>query len=216
MEERTCIKCGKTFPLTSEYFHYRNKAKGKFHWTCKACRSQNEMRLYYKMKENRPEAYEHRQEVLRKYQEDHKEEIREMSRGKRGRSIEQYRDREAAYARDKRANDPVYLWVSKARKRIRSAVGYDCKYSSDSIKELTGLGKTELRDYLLNTFRDIYGYEWDGVEATHIDHSVPLCTEKTIDGKKKLFDYRNLRLIKAADNVAKCRSLDYQIGGATC
>lgn len=218
MEERTCIKCGKTFPLTSEYFHYKRKDKGEFHVTCKTCRSQNEMRLYYKMKEERPEAYEHRQEALRKYQDDHRDEIRESNKGKRNRSIDRYREREAAYVKDKRANDPVYLWVDKARKRIRSVVAtaYDVKYSSDGIKELTGLDREDLRDYLLQTFLDTYGYQWDGIEPTHIDHIIPLCTEKTLEGKQKLFDYRNLRLVKARDNMLKCRSLDYKIGGASC
>lgn len=147
MKERTCIKCGKSFPLTSEYFHYKHKDIGEFHVVCKACRSKNEMRLYYKMKEERPEAYEHRQDVLRKYQEDHREEIRAMSKGKRDRSIDRYRKREAAYVKGKRANDPIFLWVDHARK-----------------------------------------------------------------GKQKLFDYHNLRLVKARDNMLKCRSLDYQIG----
>lgn len=214
MEERTCIKCGKSFPLTSEYFHYKHKDIGEFHVVCKACRSKNEMRLYYKMKEERPEAYEHRQDVLRKYQEDHREEIRAMSKGKRDRSIDRYRKREAAYVKGKRANDPIFLWVDHARKRIRSAVStsYDPKYSSDGINEITGLGKDDLRIYLLQTFKETYGYDWDGVEPTHIDHIVPLCTEKTLEGRQKLFDYHNLRLVKARDNMLKCRSLDYQIG----
>jgi hypothetical protein len=34
---RTCWSCNEEFPLTNEYFSYRNKKLGYFHGICKPC-----------------------------------------------------------------------------------------------------------------------------------------------------------------------------------
>ena len=76
---------------------------------------------------------------------------------------------------------------------------------------LTGLSSTELTEYLLKTFKDNYGYEWDGVESVHIDHIVPLATAKTSQDIERLCHYSNLQLLKAKDNLKKNSKLDYNI-----
>ena len=63
--------------------------------------------------------------------------------------------------------------------------------------------------YLLKTFKDRYGYEWDGKESVHIDHIMPLATAKTEEEVIKLCYYTNLQLLKAEDNWRKSDRLDF-------
>ena len=37
MGKKKCLRCGKTFPLTNEFFWYRNKEKKIFRENCKKC-----------------------------------------------------------------------------------------------------------------------------------------------------------------------------------
>lgn len=63
--------------------------------------------------------------------------------------------------------------------------------------------------YLLKTFKDRYGYEWDGKEKISIDHIMPLATAKTEEEVIKLCYYTNLQLLKAEDNWRKSDRLDF-------
>lgn len=92
--------------------------------------------------------------------------------------------------------------ITKATKRNQTS-------KSDNGKTTTSVK----HKILFGTFKQTYGYEWDGVEPTHVDHIIPLCSESTLEGKKKLFEYHNLRLIKEEDNRQKGTSIDYCIGG---
>ena len=66
-------------------------------------------------------------------------------------------------------------------------------------------------DYLLKTYKDNYGYEWDGTESVHIDHIKPLSQAKTEEEVLKLCKYTNLQLLKAQDNLKKQDKEDYVI-----
>ena len=68
-------------------------------------------------------------------------------------------------------------------------------------EELTKCSLDYLVKYLLQTFKDNYGYEWDGKEQVHIDHIIPLATANTEQDIVKLCHYTNLQLLKAKDNL---------------
>ena len=74
-----------------------------------------------------------------------------------------------------------------------------------------GLSENELADYLLKTYSDIYGVEWDGEEPVHIDHIYPLCFFKGTPNEAVAWHYKNLQLIKAKDNFSKGWKLDYKV-----
>ena len=107
--------------------------------------------------------------------------------------------------------DPVQAFKRRLRSNLRDAFyrkGF--KKNSGSI-ELTGLPKDDLIAYLLQTYFDNYGMEWDGVEDIHIDHIIPLATAKTEEDVMRLCHYTNLQLLKAEDNYRKGAKQDYQI-----
>ena len=209
METRICKVCGAEHPLTIEYWAKNTDSKDGFRQPCRAC-----------YREKRRRYYEANKEKLvaksRNYYQENKSVLLETSTEYR----RHHKDR-AKYYRNRRRRerldtDPVFYWTHRARCAVRRAVNANSgkNYTaSPFLEELTGLSLLHLHNYLLQTYEDIYGYPWDGVEKAEVDHIVPLCTEKTIDGRQKLFHYTNLRLIKEADNKAKRASLDYKIGG---
>lgn len=80
----------------------------------------------------------------------------------------------------------------------------------EDFESIVGMSAEDFKDYLLETWKEIYGYEWDMAELAHIDHIIPLVTAKSYEDTVKLNHYTNLRLIRAEDNLAKGTKLDYQ------
>ena len=70
-------------------------------------------------------------------------------------------------------------------------------------EKILGINVTVFVGYLLKTFKNNYGYEWDCKEPVHIDHIIPLATAKTEKDVIKLCNYTNLQLLKAEDNLKK-------------
>lgn len=202
-------------PHTHEYFNWQNKGEGKLRTICRECYNDQKKKRWAYKKENDPQWYEGELEKHRDYYQSHKKESNEQSRLWKS---DHKRETQDSFNRRRaeRMHDPVFAFCAKARRAVRYVVmnkGERNNRSSKFIPALTGLQTPELRDYLLGTFKQTYGYEWDGVEPTHIDHIIPLCSESTLEGKKKLFEYHNLRLIKEEDNRQKGTSIDYCIGG---
>ena len=119
----------------------------------------------------------------------------------------------ARRARERSKEDELWAYQNKLRRALRHCVMSKGKNTvrNSCLTPIVGVPVRDLHYYLLDTFKQIYGYEWDGVEPTHVDHIVPLSTENTREGKERLFHYTNLRLIKETDNRAKGRKLDYEI-----
>lgn len=197
VETRVCKSCGQAFPLTSEYFKPNSGCNGYRH-ICRKCLLAWE-KVYREERKAANDGREDRcREAKKRWKKNHPEQtIAQIVRRTRERQYE----------------DPVYKWTLEARRAARSALNAhkSVHFSDDRVRSITGLSKSELRDHLLASFHDIYGYDWDYVEPTHIDHIVPLCTATSLEETQKLFHYTNLRLVKEADNRAKGTSIDYQI-----
>ena len=213
METKVCKKCGEELPNTQEYF--RKISKGYLSGTCKNCYNANRRERAAERKANEPEWYERELQKHRDYYAENKERLKPTMRAYNKAHPEMRQESFNRRRRVRMKEDPVFAWSCKARRAIRYVAMNKGKYdnrSSQFIQDLTGMTTLQLHYYLLDTFKETYGYEWDGVEKTHIDHIIPLCTESTIEGKQKLYHYSNLRLIKECDNRAKGMSTDYQIG----
>ena len=78
----------------------------------------------------------------------------------------------------------------------------------EETSKIIGLEINEFVNYLLQTFKNNYGYEWDKVEPVHIDHIIPLATAKTEEDIIKLCHYTNLQLLKAEDNLKKGKKIN--------
>ena len=77
-------------------------------------------------------------------------------------------------------------------------------------EEIIGMDIDEFVSYLLQTYKDFYGYEWDRKEKVHIDHIIPICTAKSEEDVIRLCHYTNLRLLNAFDNLSKSDKIDWE------
>lgn len=91
-------------------------------------------------------------------------------------------------------------------------------YRKDYIKKektekILGCSVEYFIKYLLETYKNNYGYEWNGIEKVHIDHIIPLATANTEEEVMKLCNYKNLQLLKAKDNLRKSDKINFVIKG---
>ena len=84
---------------------------------------------------------------------------------------------------------------------------------SKHTEEIVGIPLAELYEYLLQTFKDNYGYEWNKIEPVHIDHRRPLKYANTKEEVMRLCNYKNLQLLKAEDNLKKGYKTSYKLEG---
>lgn len=233
MEYRTCRMCGESFPLTIENF-YRSGEKN-FQYLCKSCQAikkkewaannKDKVNAYGRKKraEQTEEQKAKTKEYMRQYNLEHNDALKAQKRAyyqankeKFAKYREEYKPKRNAFRsqreKEKRDADKVYYIKQKARNVIYRSFARRGLHKYSLAEEITGLDSTALCNYLFDTFKDVYGYEWDGIEPVHIDHITPLSTATTEEEVKKLCHYKNLRLIKALDNMKKQDKINYEIG----
>lgn len=138
----------------------------------------------------------YRKKSNKNYREKHKEEIRKIHRN---------------WDKRKRKNDAIYVFKCKTRVMIIDSFkrkGIKKQYKCETI---LGCKLDFFVSYLLQTYKDNYGYEWDGIESVHIDHKMPLSTATTEEEVIKLCHYSNLQLLKAKDNLEKSDKLNWKL-----
>lgn len=204
---------------------YREEHKEEISERGKQYRAENSVRI----KNQHAKRYqEKKQQILdncKRYRENNREAIKEQKAKYYQENKEQINEKRKAYCKDnrdrlneyyrnyhaKRINDPIYRLSNQARGVINDSFRHRGYRKDTKAAELTGLSSSELTDYLLETFKNVYGVKWDGIESVHIDHIIPLATAENIDDIKRLCHYSNLQLIKAKDNLKKNCKLDYVI-----
>lgn len=209
-EFKVCRICGRELPNTHEYFEWSHKNLNYLQTFCRECAVKRSREKYERMMAD-PVKYE---AYLAKARKKGIEQSRKDGYKEKQPKTEYSDNPETVRMRNKYHSDPTFAAVERMRRAIRSCVLSQGKnnVTSNQFEPIVGMPMRDLHYYLLDTFEKIYGYPWDGVEPTHIDHIIPLCSVSTLEEKEKLFHYSNLRLIKAKDNRAKWKSMDYQIG----
>ena len=132
---------------------------------------------------------------MKKWRNDNKKHIKEYKRN--------------SYLKNKENN----LYVLKIR--VRNLIGTSFKRRSlskpNKTEKILGCKMEFFINYLLNTFKINYGYEWDGKEPVHIDHINPLKQCNTEEEVIKCCYYTNLQLLKAEDNLKKGGKTDWRL-----
>lgn len=167
-------------------------------------------------------------EKKKRYRDAHKDEINQKAREYYLENHDEFRKRQNEYRnknrdsinkskriseRYRRKTDPVYKLKGNIRNAINDSFGRRQHMKNQLAEDVTGMKTADLCIYLMNTFKKIYGYEWDGEESVHIDHIVPLATANTEEEIIKLCHWSNLQLIKAEDNLKKGKNENYLIKG---
>ncbi len=185
---RTCIKCKKMFPKTSEYFYYRNKNKEWLSSWCKSCKKEhrkltwnNELQQQRKRRNNNPRAERKSQKEYNRINYlKHREEIIIATKT----YAKQNPDKGKLANKNYRRNHPL-------RKRAEGA--YRRAYKINATPQWADL----------KGIREFYENCPDGF---HVDHIIPL-KGKLVNGLHVL---NNLQYLTAKDNLSK--SNHYSLG----
>ena len=173
--------------------------------------------------------YKNRDKILesrKQYRKDHKEEIsiykKEYYKNNKTR-IQEYKKKYAKnrkdylsnyfreYQRNRRNSDNLHKFKMQIRHLIWLAFNKKGSIKSKKTEEILGCDLKFFIEYLLETYKNIYGIEYDNEEKVHIDHIIPLSTAKNDSDIIKLCHYSNLRLLKAKDNLKKSNKIEKMI-----
>lgn len=172
----------------------------------------NKAKKYYL--ENKERILEQR----RKYREEHKEEIaaykKEYARKNKDKiraykhkynieNREKLSEKAKMYQRKRRNDDTIHKLKMQTRHLIYMCFNKKGNIKSKKTELILGCDLDFFVQYLLKTYKNNYGIDWDGKEKVHIDHIIPLATAKTEEELIKLCNFNNLQLLKAEDNLKK-------------
>lgn len=220
MQQKICNKCGLQKEI--EEFRLKKDKNGKYYRYsyCKNCEKQKN-RLYLKeytqrkkekLKEYRDEYYiknkENKIEYQKEYYQHHKEEKRKYDKNYRKINKTKRNKRENELYK----NDKLYKLKKQLRNCIYRSFTKKSFYKKEHTNNIIGCDYDFFVKYLLNTYKEKYGFEWDGIEKVHIDHIIPLYVAKEEQDVIKLCHYTNLQLLKAEDNLKKSNKLNYNGG----
>lgn len=110
--------------------------------------------------------------------------------------------RSAAYIKKRSSYDEVYKMKKDYQHVVRRAFRKKYPLKDETVRKVIGCGSKYFQSYLKRSWRNRYGYEWNG-EPCHIDHIIPLWTAETKEDVARLFHYKNLQLLKPEDNYEK-------------
>lgn len=217
MEKRICSTCGEEKDLSEYYFR---KTENKYLTICKTCTKlkskqyrkshkeyyNNYAKNYYEghkgyfknyMKENQ---YKYRDNG--EYYDTHRKERQAYQREyyqKNKNKVYEYNRKYRTYLKN---NNEVYRVKTKLSSLLRKVFVKKGVFDNEYLESITKMTNKELYDYLLKTFKNNYGFDYDGRDV-HIDHINPLATAKTVDDVYVLNRYTNLQLLTPEDNMHK-------------
>ena len=200
METKICKKCGLEKPI-EKFRKWYSSLRNKYYYRnkCRECeRKQNN-------EYNREKYNNGGKEINKKYHDEHKEFYREYNK----KYYQAHKEEINEKRKEKKWNDRTFYLTINVRKSILNSFGRKSYKKPNKTEKITGLKNEQMTKYLLKTFKNRYGYEWNGVEPVHIDHIIPLATAKTENDVVKLCYYTNLQLLKAEDNLKKGSKLEF-------
>jgi len=240
MENKTCIECGLEKSIV-EFYKSRNKCKECFKKQVIELQNKNKQKYkknrkeyFKKYRKNHPEKIK---EKNKKYREIHKNEAKKYSeeyrkthkeyfdnyfqkyrlknkrkiiKTKNNKKIKKEKIKKAKKIKTKEEKELIIF-----KKQIRCLISKSFsrkKYIKElSTKEILGCDFYFLYKHLMQTYKNNYNIEYDGIEKVHIDHIIPLATANTKEEVMKLCHYTNLQLLKAKDNIHKSSKLDWKL-----
>lgn len=187
-------------------------------------------KYYY---DNREEILENHKDYMidysKKYYEDNKEELKIKKRqyqkenaGKikeyrkiyeeknRNKIQKTHREYLRKYTKNRKNSDPLFKMIIQMRGLISGSFTRRGYTKRSHTYEILGTDYETFYKHLLKTFKDNYGYEWDGKEEVHIDHIIPLALAESEEDIIALCYYTNLQMLKGKDNLSKGAKLDWE------
>lgn len=223
MNNRICSICGEEKEIEEFSSFYDKKSNKNYKLRkCKECEKKLKKEYSQKNKEKiiaykrkyyldnkiiinnkRKQKEEYYKEWAKKYKSINKEKIKEYMTKYRQKNKNKINEEHKKYIEKLKKEDKYYYLKKQMRSIISNSFRRNHIKKNDNSKNILGCDFDFFKEYLLSTFKNNYGYDWDGVEKVHIDHIKPLATAKTEKEIYKLCHYTNLQLLKAEDNLKK-------------
>lgn len=199
METKFCSKCCEEKNI-EEFPIKKQKDKYVRYTYCNKCKLKEEKEY---RKKNREKYLEYRKQYYQK----NKSKYQNYGRKDKTKQRE-YNSRKA---KERKHNDPVYRIKCVTRSMICKSFIKRGYKKNTKCEKILGCSYKEFIEHLLQTYKNNYGIEWDGIEPIHIDHKTPLAKAQTEKDVIKLCHYTNLQLLKAKDNLEKSNKIDWEI-----
>ena len=232
-ETKVCSKCG----IEKKFDEYRIRTvKGKQYLrsACKKCELLMVKKYYNSHKKERAEYskkyyienkeyYSLRSKIYRKnnienllkkeaiYRKENKEKRNEYNRNYYQKNKKELRKKSYLRYKRRKGNDNLYKLKDQTRRMIKDAFRRKKYKKNGKTEKILGCNYYNFIKHLLQTFKNNYGYDWDGKEKIAIDHIIPISKAKTEDEVIKLCHYTNLQLLKYKDNLYKSDKMDWRL-----
>lgn len=190
---------------------YRKQHKKEISEYNKQYLQNNREKIMKKRKQTQQENIEKVRQQRKEYVEKYYESIREKRKEYYLKNKERENKRSAEYYKKRKKVDPIFKLKTQMRNLIYDSFKRANIKKNKNAKEILGCETNFFINYLLNTFKDNYGYEWDGKEPVHIDHIKPLKQCNTEEEVIKCCYYTNLQLLKAEDNLKKGDKTNWEL-----
>lgn len=210
----TCKVCRKK--MTNEYYwanreelrkkqreygkKYREENKEKLSKKGKEYYKTNKEKIKSRHKKNNAKRYIEKREQILQYSKEYKETHKE-----------QIRARMNSYEKERKKKDPLFKLIKQVRTLLNGSFSNKGYKKNTKTEKILGINIDFFITYLLETYKSIYGVEWNGKEDVHIDHIIPLSTANSEEEIIKLCHYTNLQLLKAKDNLRKRDKLNWKL-----
>lgn len=214
METKVCKLCGIEKSLNE--YDIKNEHLLNF---CKDCRRRKRREKYAQNREQEirdVKIYQSKnkdavKKRIKAYQIKNKEKIKEYNKKWEELNKERRKEYCSNLRKKKKQTDKAYKLKCNVKSMINNSFTRR-KYTKKSKNyKILGCNYDYFINYLLQTYKDNYGIEWDGIEKVHIDHIKPLKYAKTEEEVIKLCHYTNLQLLKEKDNLEKSFKLDWEL-----
>lgn len=229
MEIKLCRKCN----LEKNVNEFRIKivyGKEYVYTYCRKCErdlcreysQKNKIKISKYMKEYRQKNIEKIKSKEKEYKKKNRDKVNQWNRESHQRNKEtrnfkkriyskNNREKINQYIKEKKEKDYIFKFNHTIRNNILQAFKKKGLIKSKYVEEIVGCKLDFLYNYLLKTYKNNYGYEWNGIEKVHIDHINPLKLCKTEEEVIKCCHYTNLQLLKAKDNLEKNCKLNWEL-----
>jgi hypothetical protein len=199
--------------IDEKHKEYINNHKEQYKKYAHNCYIKNKEKRQKETKKYYNSHKEQMKEYNKKYYEDNKEKIKINVKEYRNKNKENIIKKQIQYNNRKRKEDKIFKLKTNIRNMINRSFTRKMYQKNKHTEEIIGCKIEFFLKYLLKTYKENYGVEWDGIEKVHIDHIKPLKCAKTEKEVMSLCNYKNLQLLKAKDNLLKSARLKYELKG---
>jgi hypothetical protein len=203
MEIKICSKCGVEKELKD--FNKMSKVKCGVRSYCRECQKIDSKKYRLenkeKIKEYNTKWNKENQEYYKKYFEEYYIINYEKEKERKLKWSRDNREYSNNYQKKRKKENILFNIISN----MRNSVNRYLKYKSKHTFEIIGCSPQLLKEHLENQF--VSGMGWDNRSEWHIDHIIPLSSDKTEDELYKLCHYTNLQPLWAEENLKKSNKI---------